>query len=271
MRLVRLRHLLLGGRGCLGSRRPSLTLSARDDNECTGQHEHHEHPGGHRRPEPRRQPGGRLRGLGHRRGRGFWLGLSGSRRAGEGFVLLGLDQGTGRTETVCRRAGVGGLPVGLDRIIGTRPFAARSPRRRSSRLDEWRQRPSHLAGGLKALVRRLGHHLGHQGRQLHRHLRTDDVERSRLHGEMGLVQVPEVGPLERRPAGQKVVERAAQAVDVGADVGRLRVADLLGRDVIGRAQHLALAGQAAVGLAFAGDLGQAEVEHLDDALVPPPA
>ena len=90
-----------------------------------------------------------------------------------------------------------------------------------------------------------------------------------VHREVGLVQVPEVVAAERRAAGQQVVERAAQAVDVGPDVGRLGVADLLGGDVVGRAQHLALAGQAAVGLALAGHLGQPEVEHLDDRLASP--
>ena len=36
---------------------------------------------------------------------------------------------------------------------------------------------------------------------------------------MRLEDVIQARPLERRTAGQEVVERAAQAVDVGADVG----------------------------------------------------
>ena len=71
-------------------------------------------------------------------------------------------------------------------------------------------------------------------------------------------------PPERRAAGQQVVERAAQAVDVGADVGLLGVDGLLRGDVVGRAEHLALVRQAAVDRLLAGHLGQAEVEHLDD-------
>ena len=43
---------------------------------------------------------------------------------------------------------------------------------------------------------------------------------------------------------------------------------LLGGDVVGRAEHLALVGQAAVDGSLAGHLGQAEVEHLDHRLVP---
>ena len=73
---------------------------------------------------------------------------------------------------------------------------------------------------------------------------------------------------ERRGAGQKVVERAAEAVDVGLDAGGLSVADLLRSDEVGRAEHLALVGQAAVERALARRLGQTEVQHLDDRLVP---
>ncbi len=68
---------------------------------------------------------------------------------------------------------------------------------------------------------------------------------------------------ERRPAGQEEVERAAQAVDVGPDVGGVRVVDLLGGDVVGGAQDHALGGQPALACDFAGEPGQAEVEDLD--------
>ena len=83
---------------------------------------------------------------------------------------------------------------------------------------------------------------------------------------MTLVDIPEVVAAKRRSAAEEVIKSAAEAVNVGADVGRLGVADLLGGNIVGSAQHLALAGQAAVGLALAGHLGQAEVEHLDDPL-----
>ena len=44
---------------------------------------------------------------------------------------------------------------------------------------------------------------------------------------------------------------------------RLRVADLLRGDVVGRAEHLPLVGQPSVHFALAPDLGQPEVEDLD--------
>jgi len=45
---------------------------------------------------------------------------------------------------------------------------------------------------------------------------------------------------EGRTAGQEAIQRAAQAVDIGADIGLMSVDRLLRRDVIGRTQHLAL-------------------------------
>ena len=47
--------------------------------------------------------------------------------------------------------------------------------------------------------------------------------------------------LERRAAGEEVIEGAAEAVDVGPDIGSLGVEDLLGGDEVGRAESLALA------------------------------
>ena len=97
----------------------------------------------------------------------------------------------------------------------------------------------------------------------------DEVQRLGVHRVMRLEDVVEARPLERRAAGQEVVERAAQAVDVGADVGLAGVADLLRGDVVGRAEHLALVRQRRrrPGPSPA-HLGQAEVEHLDHRPVP---
>ena len=89
--------------------------------------------------------------------------------------------------------------------------------------------------------------------------------------------------MKRRPAAQEEVQRAAQAIDVCADVGALCIADLLGRDELGRAQHLA--GRASASPPAIRDrpetsrlraehplltpgLGQAEVEYLDDRPAP---
>src|SRR5436190_1119208 len=69
-----------------------------------------------------------------------------------------------------------------------------------------------------------------------------------------------VGGSARRAAGEQEVERDAQAVNVGPDVGGLAVEGLLGRDVVRRADRVAgaeLAGQVAV---VAGGARQTEVE-----------
>jgi hypothetical protein len=105
----------------------------------------------------------------------------------------------------------------------------------------------------------------HRG-QLDRDLGADQVQRRGLRRAVSLVNIPEMVTAKRRSAGQEVIEGTAEAVDVGTSIGRLGVADLLGGNVIGRAQHLALTGQVAVGLTLACDLGQAEIEHLHDGL-----
>ena len=74
--------------------------------------------------------------------------------------------------------------------------------------------------------------------------------------------------VERWAAGEEVIERAAQAIDVGTDIDVRRVEDLLGGDEVGRAQGLALGGQAAVDLLLTCNFGQPEIEHLDGGLVP---
>ena len=70
---------------------------------------------------------------------------------------------------------------------------------------------------------------------------------------------------ERRPAGQRVVEGAAQAVQVGADIDLVDVAGLLGRDVRRRADEAAFVVDVqGVGGAFAAQPGQAEIDDLDE-------
>ena len=75
-------------------------------------------------------------------------------------------------------------------------------------------------------------------------------------------------PFERRafrkgwPAGQKKLQRATEAVDVGTNIDQLRVLDLFRRDEIGSPHHVIGAGQADV-RACAGCLGQPEVQNLD--------
>jgi hypothetical protein len=113
---------------------------------------------------------------------------------------------------------------------------ARSP-------GEWLQRLGHLSRLLEPTGRVLGHHPGDQRRQLGGHLGAQLAERARLQRAMGLEDVPEVPIRVRGMAAQQEIERAAQAVDVGPDVGLLGVDDLFGRDEIGRAEHVACASE----------------------------
>ena len=72
--------------------------------------------------------------------------------------------------------------------------------------------------------------------------------------------------VERRVARQQVVEGTAEAVEVGADVGRARVEGLLRGDVVGRPHEGALRGDGAVRLALLGGLteaGQSQVQDLE--------
>jgi len=66
-------------------------------------------------------------------------------------------------------------------------------------------------------------------------------------GQHLLHRVVEGRAAERRLAGQKLVERAAQAVNVGADVHLMAVESLLGRHVVGGAHDLARTGHFAFG------------------------
>ncbi len=67
--------------------------------------------------------------------------------------------------------------------------------------------------------------------------------------------------VERGPAGQELKERAAQAVDVCADVGLVRVLGLFRGHVVQRAQGMARAGHRA-GRLFRFEAGQPQVQQL---------
>jgi hypothetical protein len=51
---------------------------------------------------------------------------------------------------------------------------------------------------------------------------------------------------KRRATNQQIIERTAQAIDVGPDVGTLGFQDLFGRDEVGRTQDLTYGGQCGV-------------------------
>ena len=87
---------------------------------------------------------------------------------------------------------------------------------------------------------------GHPGREPARRggLGVEDLGEQAGEGRRG----------ERRPAGQQLVQRRAEAVDIGAAIDRADVAArLLRRHVRGRAEQRARAGQAAVGGRLAGE------------------
>jgi hypothetical protein len=67
---------------------------------------------------------------------------------------------------------------------------------------------------------------------------------------------------KRRLPGEQVVHRAAQAVDVGSNVGLVGVVGLFRGDVIDRTQHQARASQTCRCCGFAGEASQAEIEDL---------
>src|SRR5437588_782205 len=75
---------------------------------------------------------------------------------------------------------------------------------------------------------------------------------------------PAALPCQRRRAGQQVVQRTPEAVEVGAVVGMGRVQRLLRGHVVRRTQHGPVVGEARVLVLGARHLGQAEVQDLDD-------
>ena len=70
--------------------------------------------------------------------------------------------------------------------------------------------------------------------------------------------------IERRAAGDQVIHRRAQRIDVGAEIDVDVAADLLGRDVVGRA--VGFAGFALGGVLVVRRARQTEVGQLRDAL-----
>ena len=97
---------------------------------------------------------------------------------------------------------------------------------------------------------------------------TVGIERADVGRRLLLVleQLLEHGPLgERRPAGEHVEQRAAERIEVAADVDVARVAGLLGADVVERAERHPALGQPVVAVALE-PAGQAHVDELRPAL-----
>ena len=122
--------------------------------------------------------------------------------------------------------------------------------------------PRAAAGGGVAVGGSLRHHLRHDRRQRRRHVRAQRADRLRRARAVGVELAQHRVAGEGHAAGEQVVERAAEGVDVGADVGGAGVLGLLRGDVVRRADDHVGAGQAASVSDADGERGQAEVEDL---------
>jgi hypothetical protein len=116
---------------------------------------------------------------------------------------------------------------------------------------EFSDRLGQLAGSRVAFLGSLGHELPHHGRDARRRLGPQLSQRHRLHQPM-VIQLlgNRLGLGEGNAAGEKEIERAAEAVEVGtrppcAGPGLFR------SDVIGGAEEGAFRGQCADGCAAA--------------------
>ena len=222
-----------------------------------GEEPEHQHPDGHRRPHPRRPPRRERRPVSPRSSVPSPGSRSGSPTEPRERSARPLSSArTTGPPSIRRRLGRRGDRFGHRptrvRPTGLGDVRSRALEGRIRLLEERREGLGDLARRLEPAGRVLGHHLGDQGRQLGRHLGADEVQRVGVAGDVGLVDVVERVRLERRAAGQEVIEGAAEAVDVGPDVGALGVEDLFGGDEVGGAEGLPLAGQTAVDLLLAG-------------------
>ena len=210
------RHVLgrlgRGGGGRLRRRRAAAVAAAVVATTAEGEGRDQREAGDrHRGQRPRPQPAPRRRVRGE-----------------DGRRLVGRDDG------LLAVAGCG---------LADRHQALGRRRHRSARCRE--RGTAEVAGGGEAIVGVLGHRAGQDGVEARRRVRRAVMQRGRV--------VVEVGPqgrlvalaLIRRHAGERVVEHAAQRVDVGARVEAL-AADLLGRDVAERPDPAAVAGGAGV-------------------------
>ncbi len=94
-----------------------------------------------------------------------------------------------------------------------------------------------------ALGRALRHEPAHHGRHRRRHLAPQLIDRRRRLLALPVQLLNQRAAGERYLARQQEVERAAQRVEVGPDVGAVRVFELLRRDVVRRADDRPVARQ----------------------------
>lgn len=137
-------------------------------------------------------------------------------------------------------------------------------------FEPFAQSLRHLVHRLKPIGGIAGHHLPQQNQQSltafgFAEFRTDHGGRFRLSGLMPQQSLSERAVAERRVSGQPIVDRTAEAVDVGPAIDLMAVQSLFGRQIVRRAQHLFVV-QHRQRILFRDFLkpGQPQIEHFDD-------
>ena len=178
--------------------------------------------------------------------------------------------GTSQLRSVCRNDGGGGRRGGgrgLRAAAGWSGAAARLVAPTSTSTSTvgdgagGEQRGAEVGGAVVAVGGLAGHGRHTTSSSDLRHARPDLPRPQRIALEARQGDGRLAVALERRAAAEHLVEDDAEAVDVGARVDRLAL-DLLGREVLGRADHEARLGE----VGALGRLGDAEVGDLHPAV-----
>ena len=146
-------------------------------------------------------------------------------------------------------AGLGGTPGIAGRRLGAQ-FAAQVT-----------QHLGHLAGGFEAARRFLLHHPQQQQIELARDVRIQFARSRRFEVQHLVDDIADAVGLERIAADQQFVERDADREQVGTGIGDA-AAQLLGRHVLGRAQHVPPR-QGLIRRQAGAGTGDAEIHDLD--------
>ena len=117
-----------------------------------------------------------------------------------------------------------------------------------------------VAARVVAVLRRLGHGPEHHVVDRSRQLGTDGGDRGRKLDQVGPQHRSVIVAAERQPPGEALVQHAPQRIDVGARAHRGAL-DLLGRDVVDRAEEVPGAGQGS--RQRGGPLREPEVGEVD--------
>src|SRR5262249_24071201 len=117
-----------------------------------------------------------------------------------------------------------------------------------------RKRRRQLLWRLKAVFSPLGEQFRYNRRDGRRDLPPQRLQTCRPLGPTLVPFVQDRPAGKARPTRQQEEERAAKAVEVGTNVGVMRVLGLLGAHVIRRAHEVAIVGQTAVRLPRGGEV-----------------